>query len=142
LPLEARTAQYWSTLGRLERNRGFLTALRARSARLRTDPPATGTLRLALLAVLRIVLELFVVKEELLAGGEYKLSAAVITFQNSVFKFHGRLPQYRDGAEIGHGPQLAGPVSLFSYVEHVTRARAATKRRLFELSFRLTGRPS
>jgi len=37
-----------------------------------------------LLAVLRIVLELFVVKEELLAGGEYKLSAAVITFQNSV----------------------------------------------------------
>lgn len=43
--------------------------------------------------MLGVVLELFVVKEELLARGEHKLRSAVITFQNPIDKFHGRLPE-------------------------------------------------
>jgi hypothetical protein len=38
--------------------------------------------------VLGIVLELFVVEEELLARGEHKLGAAVTTLQNPVDEFH------------------------------------------------------
>jgi len=43
--------------------------------------------------VLGIVLELLIVKEKLLARGEHKFSTTVTTFQNSVDKVHGRLPQ-------------------------------------------------
>jgi hypothetical protein len=46
--------------------------------------------------MLRIVLELFVVEKKLLTGGENKLSAAVIALQDSVGKFHGRLPRRRE----------------------------------------------
>jgi hypothetical protein len=38
---------------------------------------------------------LFVVEEELLAGSEYKLGAAIAALQDSVGKFHGRLPHRR-----------------------------------------------
>jgi len=48
-----------------------------------------------LLAVLGVVLELLVVKEQLLARGEHKFRSAVMTLQNSVNEFHGRLPQSR-----------------------------------------------
>jgi hypothetical protein len=89
-----------------------------------------------------IVLELFVVKEELLTGGEHKLSAAVITLQYPVFEFHGRLPHTGNGPEIGHDPQLAGPVSLFFVRLAVTRARAAFTLAACPTSFRQTGRPS
>jgi hypothetical protein len=53
---------------------------------------SAGTLRLALLAVLGIVLELLVVEEQLLAGCKHKVSAAVVALQYSVDEFHGRLP--------------------------------------------------
>jgi hypothetical protein len=46
--------------------------------------------------VLGIVLELLIVEEELLAGSEDELGATVIALQNSVRKFHGRLPRRRE----------------------------------------------
>lgn len=46
--------------------------------------------------MLGVVLELFVVEEKLLTRGEYEFGAAVIALQNSIDKFHGRLPQSRD----------------------------------------------
>jgi hypothetical protein len=46
--------------------------------------------------MLGIVLELFVVEEKLLTGGENKFSAAVVALQDSVDKFHGRLPRRRE----------------------------------------------
>ena len=52
--------------------------------------------------MLGIVLELFVVKEQLFAGGEYELRPAVVTLQNSVDKFHGRFPKAGTTFEIGH----------------------------------------
>ncbi len=95
LLLKAGAAQYRSTLGGLERNRGFRTALGARGARFGSNPSTFGALPLALLAMLRVILELFIVKEELLARGEHKFRAAVTAFQNSVDEFHGRFPKDR-----------------------------------------------
>jgi hypothetical protein len=46
--------------------------------------------------VFGLILELLVVEEKLLAGGKYKLGSAVAARQNSVCKFHGRLPQSRE----------------------------------------------
>jgi hypothetical protein len=46
--------------------------------------------------VFGIVLELLVVKEKLLAGSEYEFGATVIALQNSVGKFHDRLPWRRE----------------------------------------------
>jgi hypothetical protein len=43
--------------------------------------------------VLGVVLELFIVEEELLAGRENKIGAAAVALQNSVGKLHGRHPQ-------------------------------------------------
>jgi hypothetical protein len=69
--------------------------------------------------VLGIVCELLVVEEKLLAGGEYKLFAAVDALQDSVFEFHGRLPQRRGDTESAMTPKLlAGPVSLSSCFFH------------------------
>jgi hypothetical protein len=46
---------------------------------------------------------LFVVEEKLLTRGEHKLDAAVTALQDSVDKFHGRLPQDQGlRFEIGH----------------------------------------
>jgi hypothetical protein len=53
------------------------------------------TLRLALLAVFGIVLELFIVKKQLLASREHKFGPAVIALQYFVSEFHGRLPWNR-----------------------------------------------
>jgi len=52
--------------------------------------------------MLRVVLELFVVEEKLLSGGENKFSAAIIALKDSVGKFHGRLPRSRE--RIGDRP--------------------------------------
>jgi hypothetical protein len=46
--------------------------------------------------VLGVVLELFVVEEELFAGCKNKFGATVEALQNSVGIFHGRLPQRRE----------------------------------------------
>jgi len=97
LLLEAGAAQYRPALCRLERNRGFRTAVRTSGACLRPHPGApAGALRLALLAALGVVLELFVVEEELLAGCENEFGAAIDALQNSVCKVHGRLPLDRE----------------------------------------------
>jgi hypothetical protein len=53
---------------------------------------AANALRLALLAALGVVLELFIVEEDLLARRKNKLGAAVDALQYSIRKFHGRLP--------------------------------------------------
>jgi hypothetical protein len=46
--------------------------------------------------VFGIVLELLVVKEKLLAGGEDKFSAAVVALEDSILEFHGRLPRRKE----------------------------------------------
>ena len=80
-------------MSRLERNRSFGPALRTSSSGLRTNPlVAADALRLALLAALGIVLELFVVEENLLAGRKNELGAAVDALEYSIGEFHGRLP--------------------------------------------------
>jgi hypothetical protein len=64
--------------------------------------PPVGALRLALLAALGVVLEVFVVEEQLLTCGKDKFRTAVNTLENLIRKFHGRLPRRGELAEIGH----------------------------------------
>lgn len=59
----------------------------------RTPVRALG---LALLAALGIVLEIFVVKEELFARSEDEFRAAINALENFIREFHGRLPRSRD----------------------------------------------
>jgi hypothetical protein len=97
LLFEAGAAQYRPALGGLEGDRRFRAALRAVGPGLRTHPGASANaLRLALLAVPGFVLELLVVEKKLLTGGKDKLGSAVAAHQNSVGKFHGRLPQRKE----------------------------------------------
>jgi hypothetical protein len=86
--LEALAAEHRPSLSGLEGYRGLDTALRAFGARLcaretsrnrtraRTHPHA-GTLGLARLAALGVVLELFVEEKELFAGSEDELSTTI-----------------------------------------------------------------
>jgi hypothetical protein len=53
---------------------------------------AAQTLRLALFAAFGVVLELFVVEENLFAGRKNELGAAVNALQYTIGEFHGRLP--------------------------------------------------
>jgi hypothetical protein len=46
--------------------------------------------------VFGVVLELLVVEEKLLAGGEYEFSAAVNALEDSILEFHGRLLRRRE----------------------------------------------
>ncbi len=69
--------------------------------------------------MLRVVLELLIVEEELLARGEHKLGAAVNALQDSIGEFHGRLPsQGRPPKSATAQLDLAGPGSLMSFVVH------------------------
>jgi hypothetical protein len=69
--------------------------------------------------VLGIVLELFVVEEELLACCEYELGAAVNTLKDSIGEFHGRLLSQGLSPKSAMALQrLAGPGSLISFVLH------------------------
>jgi hypothetical protein len=69
--------------------------------------------------VLGVVLELLVVEEELLACREYKLGAAVNTFEDSIGEFHGRLPSQGLSPKSAMALQeLAGSGSLISFVVH------------------------
>src|SRR6185437_8950909 len=52
--------------------------------------------------MLGVVLELLIVKKQLLARGEHELRPAVIAFQDSIKKFHGRLPRNREDDRNGH----------------------------------------
>jgi hypothetical protein len=69
--------------------------------------------------MLGVVLELFVVEEELLACCENKLGAAVNALQDSIGEFHGRLPsQGRPPKSAMAQQELAGSGSLYSFVVH------------------------
>ena len=95
--LKARAAQYRPPLRGTERHRGLLVACRAPCSGLGAHAWATiGALGFALLAPLGIVLELFIVKKELFTRGEHKFLAAIDALQNSICKFHGRLPRSRE----------------------------------------------
>jgi hypothetical protein len=96
LPLEAGTAQHRPALRRLEWNRCFGPTLRAGCPRLCADPSITAdAFGLALFAALRVVFELLIVKEELLACREDETGATVYTFQYAILEFHGRFPTGR-----------------------------------------------
>jgi hypothetical protein len=78
---------------------------------------ASGALRLALLAVFGVVFELFVVKEELLAGRENELGAAIYTFQDSIGEFHGQLAsQGITPTSVSARSRAAGLGSLFTFL--------------------------
>jgi hypothetical protein len=69
--------------------------------------------------MLGVVLELFVVEEELLACCENKLGAAVNTLQDSIGEFHGRLPPQGLPPKSAMAQlELAGPGSLSFFVVH------------------------
>ena len=96
--LETLPAKYWPALCRLERNSRFLAASRTIGAGLdlgvtgsRSSAHACGPFGLARLAALGLVLELFVVEEELFPGSEDEIAAAIDTLQNLVLEFHGEL---------------------------------------------------
>jgi len=57
---------------------------------------AAGALGLAYLAVLWVVFELFVVKEELFACGKDEFLAAINALQGAITEFHGRIP-FKEG---------------------------------------------
>jgi hypothetical protein len=69
--------------------------------------------------MLGVVLELFIVEEELLACSEHKLGAAVDTLQGSIGEFHGRLPSQGLAPKSAMAQLvLAGRGSLISFVVH------------------------
>ncbi|MCU1285824.1 MAG: hypothetical protein JWO13_2174 [Acidobacteriales bacterium] len=98
-PLETFAAQYRTTLRRLERDSGFFAASGTGCARfhflVEIAPASAGTmshigcaLRLAVLATLRLVFELFIVEEELFACGKNEIVTAIHALQASVLEFH------------------------------------------------------
>jgi hypothetical protein len=82
----------------------------------------------ALLTVFGIVLELFVVEEELLARGKDELGAAVYALEHTIGKFHGRLPQQGAPPESAMAPPNS-PVAVPCFLSTCTsRARTARKK--------------
>jgi hypothetical protein len=83
-------------LGRLEGNGGFRGALRTDGPGFCADASAGSghTLDFALLATFWIVLELLIVKEQLLTGGKDKVVTAIGTFQYLVDEVHTRPPEH------------------------------------------------
>jgi hypothetical protein len=78
--------------------------------------------------MLRVVFELLIVEEKLLAGGKYELGAAIAALQNSVDILHGRLPKRREITEIGYERELlAGPVSLSSCCVMINKGPGRSK---------------
>ena len=121
LPLEAFPAQYRTTLRGLERDSCLFAASGACGARLHllVEIAAAGSamshirraLRLAILATLGFVLELFIVEKELFAGGKYEVVTAIHALQVSVLEFHFRSPPPRDGLSLSLGGELMEPRS-------------------------------
>lgn len=120
--LEAGAAENRPSLGGFKRNSRLHAAFRTGRARLRTHPlRASRPFRLALLTVLRIVLELFVVEKNLLASCKHELCAAVYTLEHSIGEFHGRLPLQGLSPKTAMAPSdgdPAGSGSLSSFVMH------------------------
>lgn len=75
--LEARSAKNRSALRWLEWDRSFRAAFRTGGTRFCAHAAAACAFRFALFAVFGIVLELFIVKKQLLARSEDKLGATV-----------------------------------------------------------------
>jgi len=97
--LEAGTTQNWSALRRLEGDSGFCAAFRTMGSGLGANALATSAARafcFAGFASLRIVFELLVVKEKLLASSKNEFLAAIDTLQYTICELHGRHPQNRD----------------------------------------------
>jgi len=98
LRLEALTAEYRASLGRLKRDRSLLLA--ARTDRSSFDFTVTGsrqseclrTFSFTRFTTLRFVLELLVVEEKLFARCEDEIFAAIYALQTLVLEFHGVLP--------------------------------------------------
>ncbi len=93
--MEAGSAEYGPSLRGLKGNGGFRGALRTDGPGFCTDTVAGSghALDFALFAPLGIVLELFIVKEELLTGGKNEIVTAVRTFQNLVDEIHYASPR-------------------------------------------------
>ncbi len=92
--LEARPAKYRPALRGLERNGGLGGALRTNRPGLcpHAIAGASYPLNLALLTPLWVVLELLIVKEELLASGKDEVITAIRTFQDLVDEIHYASP--------------------------------------------------
>jgi hypothetical protein len=97
--LKAFAAENGASLRRSEGDGGFLTALGASGASFRLVEGLSGRargaqdrdpFRLADLATLGLVLELLVMKKQLLAGGEDEVGTAVDTLQDLILEFHLR----------------------------------------------------
>jgi hypothetical protein len=87
--LETAAAEHWTPLRGLKGNGGFRSTFRADGTRFRAGRTgAGGAFGLALLATFRIVLELLVVKEQLLAGCEHEVASAVRALKNLVDEIH------------------------------------------------------
>ncbi len=98
--LEAFAAEHRASLRWLERDGGLFSAMRAVGARLhflvavdRTRAYRSDAFGLARLAALGLIPELLVVEEELFAGGEEKLRAAIDALEQPVLEFHVRSPR-------------------------------------------------
>jgi hypothetical protein len=101
--LKALPAKYRAPLSGFKGNRGFLPTLRTFGSgfdfvvAVIPDGGGSGAQNgysfcLAGFATLGLILELLVVKEQLLPGSKNEISAAINTLQNLVLKFHGTLP--------------------------------------------------
>ena len=97
--LEALPAKHRASLRGLERNRRFLSTIRANRVRLYLgivrvyrQPEGLGPFALATLATLRFVLKLFIVEEKLFSRGKDEILPAVNALQNSVLEFHPSCP--------------------------------------------------
>ncbi len=94
--LKTFATEHRTPLRGFERNRGFLTALRANSfgfdslhiSRAGTCAHALSTVPFARLAPLGFVLKTLIGKKHLLAGREYKLRRAICALQNLIAVFH------------------------------------------------------
>jgi hypothetical protein len=92
--LEAGSAEHGTALRGLEGHGGFRSALRANGSGFGANTAAGSgyPLNLALLAPLRIVLELLVVKKQLFPSGKDEVVTAIRTLQNLVHKVHNASP--------------------------------------------------
>jgi len=86
--------------------------------------------------VLGIVLELFVVEENLLAGGKHKVGAAVAAFEYSISKFHWPASPKQGGSpkSASDVQNRAGPGSLFPFVCHNKGPDRLSKKRFVKKS--------
>ena len=108
--MEAFATEDGASLGGLEGDGGLFAAggaigaglhlgVLALAGRVGLQAELFGAFGLAAFAAFGFVLELFVVEEELLAGGEDEVRTAVDTFESLVLEFHSSLPP---GAEDPH----------------------------------------